>query len=189
MPDRLYLSYWIRGFNALGMLGHFEKMLRAFPFSAREGSTCVLQIQPLDLGGAPLLERAFEAPVDPTQVIAAAREFQHDDYAYQVDALWDLWEWDNDWMVTPARASLFCFGPQFESINGENLMVDFGPEARFLPHPEALGGLQPVQSNIRSLLHLTHELDRVLPADRRQLWSESGENFAGKLEAALKGTA
>jgi hypothetical protein len=33
MPDRLYLSYRLRGFTAQNMLRHFEKALRVFPFS------------------------------------------------------------------------------------------------------------------------------------------------------------
>ena len=42
-----------------------------------------------------------------------------------------------------------------------------------------------VRSNIRSLLHLVHTLDDALAVDRRQLWSESGVNFAERLQSAL----
>ncbi|MCP5113820.1 MAG: hypothetical protein GY953_23555, partial [bacterium] len=33
MADRLFLSYCIRGYTEHNMLRHYERMLRAFPFS------------------------------------------------------------------------------------------------------------------------------------------------------------
>jgi hypothetical protein len=42
------------------------------------------------------------------------------------------------------------------------------------------------RSNIRSLLHLVRELDGALNAESRKLWTESGENFAERLQAALE---
>jgi hypothetical protein len=42
-----------------------------------------------------------------------------------------------------------------------------------------------VQSNIKSLLKLVHDLDDALPVETRRLWSESGENFSDKLHQAL----
>jgi hypothetical protein len=185
MPDRLYLSYWLRGFDALTMLGAFEKMLRAFPFSRRASASSVLRVHAIELGEPAVLERAFEAPPDVSELIAAAREFQREDNAYQVDGWWDLWRFDRDWELSPARVSLACFGPEVESPNRENLLVDFGLDSDFLPQPQLPGGVRLIQSNIRSLLRLTRELDRLLPAGRRQLWSESGENFAERLQAAL----
>jgi hypothetical protein len=41
------------------------------------------------------------------------------------------------------------------------------------------------QSNIKSLLKLVHDLDDVLSVSKRRLWTESGENFAEKLQEAL----
>ena len=45
------------------------------------------------------------------------------------------------------------------------------------------------QSNIRSLLHLVHELDAAFPSAVRTLWTESGENFAQRLQEALEHSA
>jgi hypothetical protein len=47
------------------------------------------------------------------------------------------------------------------------------------------GALRIGQSNIRSLLHLVEEIDRVMKPERRTLWSESGANFADVLRGAL----
>ena len=41
------------------------------------------------------------------------------------------------------------------------------------------------QSNVKSLLHLVGDLERVLDLERRQVWSESGANFAEVLKQAL----
>ena len=41
------------------------------------------------------------------------------------------------------------------------------------------------QSNLRGLLRLAHELEGALPVEKRRLWSESGENFAARLEGAV----
>jgi hypothetical protein len=59
-------------------------------------------------------------------------------------------------------------------------------DANFLPQPELPNHLRMAQSNIRSLLKLTHDLDDALGGERR-LWSESGENFAEKLQRIIAG--
>jgi hypothetical protein len=41
------------------------------------------------------------------------------------------------------------------------------------------------QSNLRSLLHLVGDIEKALPLDRRQVWSESGANFAAILQQAV----
>ena len=55
-----------------------------------------------------------------------------------------------------------------------DLRIDFGNDARFLPNPHIEGGPRMAQSNLKSLVHLVHEIERVLTLERRQLWSESG---------------
>jgi hypothetical protein len=41
------------------------------------------------------------------------------------------------------------------------------------------------QSNLKSLLHLVGDLEGVLDMESRQVWSESGANFADVLRNAL----
>jgi hypothetical protein len=53
--------------------------------------------------------------------------------------------------------------------------VDAGAEALFLPDSEAPMGFRAVESNIRSLLHLTEDLRSALPLEKLLLWSESGK--------------
>ena len=185
MSDQLYLSYWLRSFTDNNMLRHFEKMLKLFPFSrlTRQGS--VFRIIPLSYNEPAMFERAYSAPLDVAEVLAAAKEFEHADSCYRLETAWDLWQFDQEWRIQPSRATLICFGPDFESEAGENLRVEFGIESWFLPQPAVPGSLRMTQFNIKSLLKLVHDLDDRLSAERRLLWSESGENFHEKLQAAL----
>jgi hypothetical protein len=186
MADRLYLSYWLRGFNGANMLRHLEKALRLFPFS-RIRPMVSLTVYAVEISEPAIFERAFPGTPDLAEVLAAARDFRSDDSAIEVEASWDLWQYDGEWKLTPARVRFTCYGPAFESEAGENLRIDFGLEDLFLPQPDLPNHLVIVRSNVRSLLRLVHEIDNNLAVERRQLLSESGENFAERLQTALEG--
>jgi len=133
------------------------------------------------------MEREFSKPVDAGEIISAAREFAHADSSFEVDASWDLWQFDQEWKLSPASVTLICEGPGFESENGDHLRIEFGPDARFLPIEGVEGSLRMGQSNLRSLLHLVGEIEKALPLENRRVWSESGRNFAGVLEETIRG--
>ena len=185
MADQLYLSYWLHNYTDDTMLRQFEKMLRLFPFSrlARQGP--VFRIIPIHYNEPAVFEKGYGEEVDIDDVLAAAKEFQHSDSCYRLEAAWDLWQYDKEWHVAPARAALCCFGPDFETEDGEHLRVEFGLETLFLPQPGIPNHLRMAQSNIKSLLKLVHDLDDRLNPDRRLLASESGGSFPEKLQHAL----
>ncbi len=174
MSERLYLSCWFQTFNESNMLKHFEKMLGVFPFSKLAARGPVLRIYAVEHLEPPQIEKEFLPGTDPKAMIEAAREFAREDCLIEVDAAWDLWQYDGDWRLAPAAVTLECFGPQFENETGDHLRTEFGNDARFLPNPHIEGGPRMAQSNLKSLVHLVHEVERVLPLERRQLWSESG---------------
>lgn len=184
MADQLYLSYWVRGFSEHNMLRHFERMLRLFPYS-RLGPGATLRVRAVEFAEPVLFERRFAGLGDTREIVAAAAEFRNADTACEVETAWDLWQYDKEWRLAPSAARLSCFGPRFETETGENLRIDFGIDANFLPQPGYPDSLVMVRSNIRSLLHLVHTLDDALAVGRRRLWSESGENFADRLQSAL----
>lgn len=185
MADQLYLSYWLRGFTEHNMLRHFEVLLRKFPFS-RLRPQLALTINAIELAEPALLERDFPDG-DIAAVIETAKEHAHADCAYAVDAAWDIWQHDAEWKLRPAPVRLNCFGPLFPSERGEQVLLEFGHDAYFLPQPGLASNLAPFRHNIRGLLHLAEDLDGSLAVSKRLLWSECGENFAGRLEAALAG--
>ncbi len=185
MSDRLYLSCWVRGFNEVSMLRHFEKLLGVFPLSKLAKRGPVLRIYAIDRAEPPLMEREFPPGVEVKVMIEAAREFVHGDCCAEIDASWDLWQFNGEWKLAPAPVTLLCIGPGFENEIGDHLRIEFGPDARFLPMPGVEGSLRMGQSNLRSLLHLVTEVERVLPLEKRQLWSESGANFADLLAETI----
>ncbi len=190
--DRLYLSYWMRGYTVHNMLRHYATALRKFPFS-RLSPSMQLRIFEDELVEPPVFEHLYDGPNDFDLMMEEARQHQSPNYGYELEAQWDLWQWvlptataGGEWKLAPVRVSLFCFGPSFDALNRDHLEVDFGLESHFLPQSAVTGNSLPmVQSNIRSLLKFVQDLDGTLNAERRQLWSESGDNFAARLEEAL----
>ena len=185
MPDRLYLSCWIREFNDAGTLRQFQKMLERFPFSKLAKRGPVLRVYAIEHSEPPLLEREFLAGAEPAAIVDAAREFMQPDCACEIDASWDLWQHDTEWKLAPAPVMLACFGAAFDNEHGDHLRIEFGPDPLFLPMPTIEGGLRMGQSNLKSLLHLVGDLERALDLEKRQVWSESGANFADMLKQAL----
>lgn len=195
MPDRLYLSLWLRGFSPMNMLRHYEKALALFPFSKLAKAESALRVYAVEYAEPPAFEEPFLAPVDPAAVVERAKRFLNADSCYEFDAAWDLWRWDPDarvdtlpgsaWQLAPSKVTISCFGPEFERDSDENLRYDFGADTIFLPVPAAPEGMPMVRANVQSLLRLVHDLDDQLAVERRLLWSESGENFADKLREAL----
>jgi hypothetical protein len=186
VSDRLYLSCWLPGYNQSTMLRHFGRMLALFPFSKLAKRGPVVRVYALEHREPPLFEREFNPGADFKEVLESAREFMLDDCTTEVDAFWDLWDHNGtEWKLTPIPVTLDCFGPAFDNELGDNLRIEFGLDARFLPTPGVEGALRIGQSNIRSLLHLVDEIDRIMKPERRSLWSESGANFADVLRGVL----
>jgi hypothetical protein len=189
VADRLYFSCWVKDTRTQLVLYQYEKLLARFPFSKLSKRGPVLRVYAIDHTEPPLLEREFEHFPDNASlmeaVLAAAREFMQEDTACELEAAWDLWQYSGDWKLAPARVTLSCFGKAFENEQDDQLRIEFGPDAQFLPMPNVENGLRMGQSNLKSLLHFTNELEQGLSVEKRSLWSESGANFAAVLKQAL----
>ena len=191
VTDQLFLSIWLQRPARPNRLRHFQKLLRLFPFSQREQPQSTVSVLAIDMTEPPLLERAVNGPIDLADIEGVFADYGGDDIAYQIESWWDLWQFEEDWRLKPARVMLSCFGPAFD--NGtegeagaqEDLRIDFGVDSNYLPEDGAPGGARMVESNIKSLLRLVHELESALPVARRRLETESGENFADRLHQAL----
>jgi hypothetical protein len=215
MADQLYLSYLLRNYSEQNMLRHYEKLLRLFPFSRLAQQASTFKIIAVDYSEPAVVEIPYAPPVPIDGVLAVARDFENADSCYRLETWWDLWQFDREWKLAPARVALCCFGPEFNQGTsgypgpeetqrrsltafphpGEAttapgaLEIEFGIDANFLPQPDLPDSRRMVQSNIKSLLKLVHDLDDALPVEARRLWSESGENFSEKLHQALSATA
>ncbi len=195
MTDQLSLSIWLERGSRANRLKHFEKLLRLFPFSQRpeQGQTTVT-VQGVSVTEPPLLENPMNGPIDANQVLAVLADYTGDDIAYSIESWWDLWQYKEDWKLSPARVQISCFGPDFDNGTDdsageqEDLRIDFGVDSRYLPRLDLTGSGRMTESNIKSMLRLVHELDSALPVARRKLETESGENFADRLQQALSGS-
>lgn len=188
MSDRLTLSCWLRHHNALSMIPNWEKLLGLFPFSRLSQRSTVFRVHAVNLTEPTVFERAYPPPFTPTEAVAIAREFQHEDCAYQLECAWDLMELgEEDWQLTPVNVSLWCFGPEFDNDTTDHVRIEFGLEDTFLPQPGDDASIRASHANLRSLMHLVEQVGAKLPVERKHLWSESGLNFAEKLQSALSG--
>ncbi len=211
MADQLFLSYWLRNYNDATMLRNYEKFLRLFPFSRLANQASTFKIMAVDPSEPVVAEIPYPPPVPIDDVLAVAKDFQNADACYRLETWWDLWLYEGDWKLSPARVALCCFGPEFnqspssdprslevprtpvlafpnpdeDAAIGCALEIEFGIDANFLPQPDLPDSPHMIESNIKSLLKLVHDLDDALPVETRRLWSESGENFAEKLHQAL----
>ncbi len=185
MPDPLTLSLWIRGFREETLPDCFEKVLRAFPFSRLRPGLSALRVYAIEFVEPAVFEHLLTAEAAVEDVLELAAEFRNPDCAYVVEGWWDLWQYTGDWQLTPARVSISCYGPDFENELGDNFRLELGPDTLFLPDPAIPDGVRKVHSNLQSVVRLAGDLAAVLPVARRRLWSESGENFAERLDEAV----
>lgn len=183
MGDPLFLSLWLRGYSPIALPVYLRKALSVFPYSALSPKS-VLRIYALSLHEAPIFEEFIEGVPDPQAVAQQAQEFLHEDCAFQLETLWDLYQWNGEWELKPSRVLIEVYASEFEGAAGEHVRVDLGPQELYLPQPQS-DQLLPVQSNIRSVLRLTQDLEEELSSERRLLWSDEEENFAQRLGALL----
>ena len=186
MADQLFLSYRFNGYTAQTALRHYEKLLELFPWSRLGHGVTNLRVHAVSPLEPPLFETSFDDPPEMPKLHSAIREFACPDCGIYTDAWWDLWQFETQWRVSPSRVTLGGFAPGFESGSDDHMRIDFGIDELFLPQPGLPDSLFMARSNVRSLLHLVHELDKSFNVLERRLWTESGENFAGRLQAALE---
>jgi hypothetical protein len=184
MADRLFLSCWLKR-EKKAELRQFEKMLRLFPFSRLAKRGPELRVYAIAHAEPPLFERDFPPGTLPEAMVEAASEFMHEDCACEIDAAWDLMQFDREWKLAPSLVTLICLGPDFENELGDHLRIEFGIDALFLPDPQISGSTRMSQSNLKSLVHLIREIETGLDLDRRQLWSESGLSPVDLISQAL----
>ena len=170
----------------MNMLRHWERLLRKFPYSRLSQTASTFRVHAVSFTEPALFERSFPDPFELEPVLQLAKEFMASDCAAQLETKWDLWQYTDDWKLEPTRVIFTCFASDFEDSDGDNLRVDFGPDSIFLPDTELPNSLFMSQSNIKSLLHFVHEADTALMVESRRLWTESGENFAERLQATLE---
>jgi hypothetical protein len=147
----------------------------------------------------PLGDLKVTQGIDPAIAIAEALENLHDDYAYEFQIGWSLWELDPEpsassfaprWLRQPRLVRVTAFGPLFDDGAYEqdgHIRIDFGPDTPFLEEDAELDDLasRHVEENLRHLIELAHAAEKSSGATARLLWSELGESLALRLMQRL----
>ncbi|HVP51490.1 MAG TPA: hypothetical protein VMT05_05245 [Terriglobales bacterium] len=193
MADRLYLSLWFPGFSESDMLGKMLCVLRQFPFAAARPGIGYLAVHPISWNEPVLYQETFDYRATPEHAIETASELLHDDNAYELEALWDLWAPGEDagWVRAPRAVEFVAHGLNFDNGAYEqegHIQVDFGLDTPFLYEDVKLTPLSEarVRDNVQQLIGFTTAVEKNCGTSARLLWSESDENLAQKLIARLQ---
>ena len=197
MADQLYLSIWFPSFREQEMLPRLLSVLKQFPFSDQKGGIGSLTVRSIGWDEPVIFQQTFDYRADPERVLAMAAEFLHEDNAYEVEAMWDLWvpvqegDLDETWVMQPQSVKFIAYGPKFEEStyqqNG-HVQVDFGLDTPFLYEEIEFSEVveRRVKANVHKLVSFTTAVEQNCGISGRVLWSESEDNLAQKLIERLQ---
>jgi hypothetical protein len=128
--------------------------------------------------------------------VEEALELLHDDYAYEFQIGWSLWELeagaglDVRWVREPRLVRVTGYGPLFDEGAYEqdgHIRLDFGSDTPFLEEDLEFDSVaaRHVEENVRQLVELTAAVEKGSGATARLLWSELGESLAQRLAARI----
>jgi hypothetical protein len=199
MADTLYLSLWYPNLRLAAIPDKLTAVLDAFAAHGGEPRVYAVTVWPMNWSESPAFQRVYgrgERGMEPRQAVEEALELLHEDYAYEFQIGWNLWELetgtglDDRWVREPRLVRVTGLGPLFEEGAYEqdgHIRIDFGSDAPFLEEDANLdaAGARHVEENVRQLVELTAAVEKGSGATARLLWSELGESLAQRLAARL----
>ena len=205
MADQLFLSLWYPNFRMSALPAAVLGVLRQFAvIGAAPADSAPLRaaaVYPISWSESPVYTRVYDEDeadlARPVLAVPAAMEQLHEDFAYEFEVEWDLWQpesgdgLDPIWRQLPARVRVTGFGPEFDEeiyLTHGQVRIGFGLDAPFLQEAvelDAEGGAR-VRENISRLVALVRAIEKNCGISTRLLWSESGESLAEKLIARLQ---
>jgi len=200
MADTLYLSLWYPNLRLAALADKLTTVLGTFAKHGGESRVYSATVWPVSWSESPAFQRVYghgERGVDPKQAVEDALELLHDDYAYEFQIGWTLWEvesgqggLDNRWARELRQVRVTGYGPLFDDGAYEqdgHIRIDFGSDAAFLDEDIELDATaaRHVEENVRQLIERTTAVEKESGATARLLWSELGESLAQRLAARL----
>jgi hypothetical protein len=195
------LSLWFPNFRLQSLATAMVSVIKQFSGDGSEPRVHAAAAYPLSWNEAPLYQRVYEKDEvqesAPERAVAAATESLHDDYAYEFEIKWDLWQaetvggLDPTWKQEPVTVRVVGFGPEFDDgayeQNG-HVRVDFGLDTPFLQDEVDLDEVNAeyIKRNVQRMVDVTNAIQQNCGISSRLLWSDSGENLAQKLIARLQ---
>ena len=210
MSDTLYLSLWYPNLRLEALAGKLTAVLGAFAAHGGEPRVYSATVWPVSWSETPLFQQVYgrrvapannpevpgELGAEPQFAVEQALEPLHEDYAYEFQIGWSLWELeagpglDLRWARVSRLVRVTGFGALFDEGAYEadgHIRVDFGSDAPFLEEDLELDSVaaKHVEENVRQLVALTAGVEKASGATARLLWSELGESLAQRLAARL----
>ena len=209
MSDTLYLSLWYPNLRLEALAGKLTAVLGAFAAHGGEPRVYSATVWPVSWSETPLFQQVYgrrvapannpevpgELGAEPQFAVEQALEPLHEDYAYEFQIGWSLWELETTgpdpcWARQPRLVRVTGYGPLFDDGAYEqdgHVRIDLGSDAPFLEEGVELdsGAARHIEENIRQLIALAAAVEKVSGATARLLWSEMGESLAQRLAARL----
>ena len=207
MSDTLYLSLWYPNLRLEGLADKLTAVLGAFAAHGGEARVYSATVWPVSWSETPIYQQVYgrrstgaqgndALGAEPRAAVAEALELLHDDYAYEFQIGWSLWELerpfdlDARWAREPRLVRVTGYGPLFDDGAFEadgHIRIDFGPDGPFLEEGVELDSVaaRHVEENVRQLIELTAAVEKASGATARLLWSELGESLARRLALRL----
>lgn len=199
MSDTLYLSLWYPNLRIAALPGKLTSVLGAFAAHGGEPTVYAATVWPIDWTESPVFQHVYgrgDRGAEPAFAVEEALEILHEDYAYEFQIGWSLWELetagdlDPRWAREPRLVRVTGYGPLFDEGTYEadgHIRIDFGSDAPFLEEDLELDSVaaRHVEENVRQLVELTTAVEKASGATARLLWSELGESLAQRLAARL----
>lgn len=199
MSDTLYLSLWYPNLRLAALPEKLTAVLSAFATHGGEPGIYSATAWPVSWSETPIFQRVWGRGgegIGPKQAVEETAEILHEDYAYEFQIGWNLWELeqapslDPRWVRAPRLVRVTGFGPLFDEGAYEqdgHIRIDFGSDTPFLEEHVDLDAqtARHVEQNIAQLIALTQAVEKESGATARLLWSELGESLAQRLAARL----
>jgi len=203
MADTLYLSLWYPNLRLEALPDKLASVLGAFAAYGGELGVYSATVWPINWTETPIFQHVWGRGgttkgqgQQPRIAVEEAMDLLHDDYAYEFQIGWSLWELeianqlDPRWVREPRLVRVTGFGPLFDEGTYEqdgHIRIEFGSDAPFLEEDANLDtvGARHVEENVRQLVELTAAIEKASGATARLLWSELGESLAQRLAARL----
>jgi len=207
MSDTLYLSLWYPNLRLAALADKLTAVLAEFAAHGGEARVYAATVWPINWTESPVFQQVYgrragaggdgaaALGVEPRLAVEEALEILHDDYAYEFQIGWSLWELETSdldarWARSPRLVRVTGFGPLFDEGAYEadgHIRIDFGSDAPFLEEDLELDSVaaKHVEENVRQLVELTAAVEKASGATARLLWSELGESLAQRLAARL----
>jgi hypothetical protein len=222
MSDALYLSLWYPNLRLEGLPDKLAAVLGEFAKHGGESRVYAATAWPVNWHETPVFQRVWgraarpvaeelqgpaELGAEPREAVQQTLELLHEDYAYEFQIGWALWELQGQrdkgtegqgdtategqsWARVTRLVRVTGYGPLFDEGAYEqdgHIRIEFGSDAPFLEEGTELDSTaaRHMAENVRQLVDLTSAVEKASGATARILWSELGESLAQKLAQRL----